>query len=199
MSSPQQPHSPADRCTTADLVSALARGDGTVRIVCRDGSRFVPLAHQPRNDSDTEPWAEYDGDTGVVVRRHASTDVIQIPVTDTTELGDEQRVDRSVLNRLRAAGIVCTSVHDHGTYARITFQDGGYVNWSGTTRHGIDVSNQHPIADHGSLGCDYHTENASAPAEDHPDAEFATGDYDTDSAALVAHLIALADRHGRTT
>ncbi|MEV6781933.1 hypothetical protein [Streptomyces sp. NPDC051098] len=198
MSAPQQPHSPTDRSTTADLVASLAEGDGTVRILSRDGSRFVPLAHQPRSDSDPEPWAEYDGNAGVVVRRHASTDVIQAPVTDRTEVIDDQRVDRSVLNRLRAAGIVCTPMHDHGTYAHIPFQDGGYVNWSGTTRHGIDVSNQHPIANHQSLGCDYHTENASAPAED-PDAEFATGDYDTDSAALVAHLTALADRHGHTT
>ncbi|AVZ70906.1 hypothetical protein SLUN_00100 [Streptomyces lunaelactis] len=181
--------------TTADLVSARAEGRGAIRIVTAD-DRVVPLAHEPHSDADPLPWAEYDPDTGAVLRRHASRDCEWALVTDDTENLAAHAVERSVIKRLAAADVACARVGEgrDRTYGQVEFADGGYVTWSGMDRLGNEVSNLHPIADHGSFGGHWFSEVDDEETESF---DFATGNYATDSGALVAHLIGLADRHGR--
>lgn len=119
-----------------------------------------------------------------------------MPVEKQNELVAPQTISRSVHRRLAAEGIACEGWGDSaGTYACYTFADASQVTWSGTDHYGAEVSNHHPIGEHGSLGAHWMQESQPPYSEELPD--FATGNYAADSAALVAWMVALADRHGR--
>ncbi|MEV1040509.1 hypothetical protein AB0J01_28245 [Streptomyces sp. NPDC050204] len=117
-----------------------------------------------------------------------------MPVTAATAVVHGQEVERSVIQRLEAAGVECAPLLDGGgTYCQVSFADGSSIRWSGTDRRGKDVSARHPVGEHGSLSGTWHSED-----ENHQeDFLFAAGVYSDDSADLVAYIIARADRHGR--
>ncbi|MGW3387315.1 hypothetical protein [Streptomyces cinereoruber] len=156
----------------------------------------LPVAYEPRSKSDPLPWVEYNGDTGTSNWRYNGRECWTAPVEKSNKVIARQTIARSVYRRLAAAGIACEGRGDRaGTYARYTFVDNSEVTWSGTDLYGAEVSNHHPIGEHGSLSA-YWMQNEQPPYEEEG-LEFATGNYATDSAALVAWIIGLADRHGR--
>ncbi|MET7490199.1 hypothetical protein [Streptomyces sp. NPDC005538] len=156
----------------------------------------IPVAYEPRSKSDPLPWVEYNGDTGTANLRYSGRECWTAPVEQRNEIIARQTIARSVYRRLAAAGIACEGWSDSaGTHARYTFADNSEVTWSGTDCYGAEVSNHHTIGEHGSLGAHWMQQEQPPQAEELP--EFATGNYATDSAALVAWMIALADRHGR--
>ncbi|MEU7028805.1 hypothetical protein AB0A60_19210 [Streptomyces sp. NPDC046275] len=156
----------------------------------------LPVAYEPRSKSDPLPWVEYNGDTGIGNWRYNGRECWTAPVEKHNEIIARQTISRSVYLRLAAAGIACEGWGDSaGTHARYTFADNSEVTWSGTDVYGAEVSNHHPIGEHGSLGAHWMQHEQPPYLEELP--EFATGNYATDSAALVAWMIGLADRHGR--
>ncbi|MGC5264101.1 hypothetical protein ACPXCO_24085 [Streptomyces cyaneofuscatus] len=156
----------------------------------------VPVAYEPRSKSDPLPWVQYNGDTGTAEFRYTGRECWTAPVEKNNEIVVRQIIARSVYRRLAAEGIACGGWGDSaGTYARYTFADDSEVTWSGTDRYGAEVSNHHPIGEHGSLGAHWMQREQPPYAEETPD--FATGNYAADSAALVAWMVSLAERHGR--
>ncbi|MFH8257574.1 hypothetical protein [Streptomyces roseolus] len=166
-----------------------------LRVMAGTGSG-LPVAYEPRSKSDPRPWVEYNGDTGTGNWRYSGRECWTAPVDQSNKVIARQTIARSVYMRLAAAGIACEGWRDSaGTYARYTFADDSEVTWAGTDLYGAEVSNHHPIGEHGSLGAHW-TQHEQLPHQEAvPD--FATGNYATDSAALVAWMIGLADRHGR--
>ncbi|MEU3640962.1 hypothetical protein AB0H23_32655 [Streptomyces albogriseolus] len=159
-------------------------------------STGCPVAYEPRRKSDPRPWVEYNGDTGTPRFRYTGRECWTAPVDDHNKIITRQAVSRSVYRRLAAAGIACEGHSDSaGSYAQYTFADNSQVTWSGTDLYGREVLNHHPIGEHGSLSAHWMQEEQPPHTKEAP--EFATGDYGTDSADLVAWMIGLADRHGR--
>ncbi|MFF8848142.1 hypothetical protein ACF08N_36600 [Streptomyces sp. NPDC015127] len=160
----------------------------------RDNGGSVPLAYEPHRDAPTQPWAEYCGETGLVVARHASSECTWATVTEETEVIPGQTVERSVVKRLKQRGIECSAVRDGaGTHCQAAFADGSYLTFFAEDRWGGESSVLHPIAEHGSLGMQWISDTSAAEEV----SSFATGVYADDSAALVARITVLADRHGR--
>ncbi|MFJ5819412.1 hypothetical protein ACIQGT_36800 [Streptomyces sp. NPDC093108] len=156
----------------------------------------VPVAYEPRSRRDPLPWVQYDGDTGAAQLRYTGRECWTAPVDKQNEIVAPQTISRSIYRRLAAEGITCEGWGDSaGTYACYTFADASQVTWSGTDLYGAEVSNHHPIGEHGSLGAHWIQEGQPPYNEELPD--FATGNYAADSAALVAWMVALADLHGR--
>ncbi|MGY3056138.1 hypothetical protein ACVWZD_000382 [Streptomyces sp. TE3672] len=156
----------------------------------------IPVAYEPRSKSDPLPWVEYNGDTGTAEFRYTGRECWTAPVEKRNEIVVRQIIARSVYRRLATEGITCADEGDSaGTYACYTFADDSEVTWSGTSRYGAQVSNHHPIGEHGSLGAHWRQREQPPYAEELVD--FATGNYAADSAALVAWMVSLADRHGR--
>jgi hypothetical protein len=82
-----------------------------VSVVTADTHQLV--AFEPRSNFDRLPWVTYDPARGVRRLRYSSAECITIPVTS----GDQdsaQRIDRSILARLEAAGIHCAFMDDRG-------------------------------------------------------------------------------------
>lgn len=177
---------------TAALLAARAPG---IRVVTADG-RAVPVAHEPRSAADGEPWAEYVGRTGEVIRRHRGTACTTV---QSTARWMQWSVSRSVSARLARAGVHCAyeGLAD-GTRAKATFVDGSELIWTGDGIHadvqGDDFTIHHLISEHRLLLVGW----ANAHSDEERTHEFATGSYADDSAALVACVTAYADRHGRT-
>lgn len=102
-----------------------------------------------------------------------------------------------VLGRLAASGIVfrVESGPSKGeTYAEYGFADESTLGWSATTVTGAESSAEHPPSAHAKLEGFFLDDREDGSEER---GEFATGDFETDAAALVAWVTKLADRHGR--
>lgn len=179
---------------TAALLTARASG---IRVVTADG-RGIPVAHEPRNRDDREPWAEYDARSGTVVRRHAGDACTTVR---SSARWMQWSASRSVNTRLFHAGVHCAyEGRADGTQATARFIDGSELIWTGVGIHadvqGDEFTIHHPISEHGILRVQWSHENGDVTEQ--RTHRFASGSYADDSAALVACVIAYADRHGRT-
>lgn len=106
---------------------------------------------------------------------------------------DEQTVFHATLTDLTARGVRCKSVTDvSGTYGSYFFADDSYLTWGAFSATGAENA-LHPISDHGHFEA-FHGHKHGEASRD-----FNTGDYATDSAALIDWITALADRHGRAS
>ncbi|MGI5138212.1 MULTISPECIES: hypothetical protein [unclassified Streptomyces] len=151
----------------------------------------VPVAFAPCGNRDQQPWVTYDPARSVRTARYTSAECTKIPVTsDDQDPG--HRVDRSILSRLEAAGIHCSVVNDLGGSHHLTdFADGSYLQWSAYDCYGEEGTVGHPISENAYLSAYW----ASESAED--SADFRSGVYERDSAALIAWILRKANRHGR--
>ncbi|MGP3950822.1 hypothetical protein [Streptomyces sp. 7N604] len=197
---------PKRRTYTRELLTARTnayeaylahRGEEPMLRIVAGHSGGTPVAYQPRNPRDPRPWVEYNGATGEELFRYTGRECWTVPVDTHSEIIPSQTVARSVYLRLAAEGIACEAWCDSaGTHARYTFADQSEVTWAGTDLYGTECSNLHPIGEHGSLQGHW-MQNEQPPYEEDL-RDFATGTYAADSAALVAWMVSLADRHGRT-
>ncbi|WP_102922295.1 hypothetical protein [Streptomyces noursei] len=107
----------------------------------------------------------------------------------TTASTDKPTVFHAILNRLTARDIRCQPQTDvSGDYATYHFADGSHITWGAHSNTGVENS-IHPITAHSSLNV-FH----NSPENNR---DFETGDYATDSAALIDWVTTLAERHGR--
>ncbi|MDX2545874.1 hypothetical protein ACOT81_38075 [Streptomyces sp. WI04-05B] len=113
----------------------------------------------------------------------------------------EPTVFHTVLARLAAAGIHCEVISDgklsdqtHGAY---TFADDSQLTWGTQSSTGVENSITHPVSAHGRLG-GFFIDDVRDDVSDEG-REFTTGDFETDAAAFVTWVTALADQHGRAT
>ncbi|MGP4004817.1 hypothetical protein [Streptomyces sp. 8N706] len=156
----------------------------------------TPVAHQPRHTHDPKPWVEYNGLTGQQLFRYTGRECWTVPVDSQTPIDPTQTVSRSVFARLAAHGIACAPWPDSaGTHARYTFADRSELTWAGTDIYGRECSNYHPTGEHSVMAVRW-TQEAKPPYREKI-AEFASGNYAADSAALAAWIVTLADCHGR--
>ncbi|MFE5847200.1 hypothetical protein ACFQ7N_36835 [Streptomyces niveus] len=177
---------------TAALLAARTSG---LRVITSDG-RGIPVAHEPRDAADREPWAEYNARTGTVIRRHSSASCTTV---QTTARWMQWSVSRSVSARLTRAGVHCAyEGRADGTRATTTFVDGSSLTWTGAgiraDVQGDDFTIHHSISEHRILRVQCTDDDGDITEQQ----TFATGNYADDSAALVACVTAYADRHGRT-
>lgn len=107
----------------------------------------------------------------------------------------EPTVFHTVLARLAAAGIHCEVISDgklsdqtHGAYA---FADDSQLTWGTQSSTGVENSITHPVRAHGRLD-GFFIDDVRDEVR-----EFTTGDFETDAAAFVTWVTALADQHGR--
>ncbi|MEU5241682.1 hypothetical protein ACH4UR_35830 [Streptomyces lydicus] len=109
--------------------------------------------------------------------------------TTPTHPTDEQTVYHAILDRLTAYDLHCrTHTEGSDTYGSYHFSDGSHITWGAHSNTGAENST-HPISAHRALNV-YHDRSDE-------NRNFETGDYPTDSAALIDWVITLADQHGR--
>ncbi|MFF3378081.1 hypothetical protein ACFYXF_34660 [Streptomyces sp. NPDC002680] len=107
----------------------------------------------------------------------------------------DNTVFHAVLALLAAADFHCEIESDgklmDETCAAYHFGDGSHLTWGAQSITGAENSITHPVSAHGRLD-GFYTDDTGDEGR-----EFATGNFATDAAALVAWMTELANQHGR--